>query len=78
MMMTGLPPRPNRSRRLATVASHLTTSRQPAAAAAEILSSKLLLVEPPAAIGDSEADVETPALIVDLVCLAPPAEHILS
>ncbi len=60
----------NCSRRLATVHSHLASS-QPAAA--EILSSKLLLVEPPAAIGDAEADVDTPALIVDLVCMPAPS-----
>ena len=46
--------------RLAAVHSHLIASSP------DVLTSKMLLVEPPAAVGDAEADVDTPALIVDL------------
>jgi hypothetical protein len=58
----------DRSRgRLAAVRSHMLISAAQAAADAPVSSEHLLLVEPPAAIGDAEVDVETPSLIVDLV-----------
>ena len=55
--------------RLSAVHSHLTAMSAAAAPMIFDAGNMALLVEPPAAVGDAESDIDTPALIVDLPTL---------